>query len=294
MRSMATSVGSTAVGITVTGRVGSDLGVADAQPRHAVDTPTTAATAATAPSLMPSPRFRRPRTHACILTREFGQAMAAFGLSHRYRKPFSFHPLCTQEKLATRPEARDAPRTFVVRGRYGGGMPGEKLADPIAETVAALGPTAAGPKLAAMLSLVADLPSLTGSQCVDVLKARHRQSNHERGQLLAVVAEVTRRTDADKTVFEDCPIEFGVDEVRAALVMTRRAAGDLCGLAEDLRSRLPQVQAALAAGTIDQPRARVFSLWTDNLTDKHARTVVARLLPKAARLTTGQLIREIS
>ena len=172
-------------------------------------------------------------------------------------------------------------------------MPGETLSDSIAETVAALGDTAAGPDLAALLSLL-DLTKLTGSQCVDVLKARYRQSSHERGQLMAVVAEVVRRTEADSTASDDHPVEFGADEVRAALVLTRRAAGDLCELADDLTQRLPRVQDALATGVLDQPRARVFSLWTENLADGHARAVVARLLPRAHRLTTGQLIREIS
>jgi Domain of unknown function (DUF222) len=172
-------------------------------------------------------------------------------------------------------------------------VPGEKLSDSIAETVAALGDTPAGPEVAALLSSL-DLTKLTGSQCVDVLKARYRQSSHERGELMAVVAEVIRRTEADSTASDDCPVEFGTDEVRAALVLTRRAAGDLCELAEDLTQRLPQVRAALATGVLDQPRARVFSLWTENLADAHARAVVARLLPVAHRLTTGQLIREIS
>ena len=172
-------------------------------------------------------------------------------------------------------------------------MPGEELSDSIAETVAALGDTPAGPDLAALLALL-DLTKLTGSQCVDVLKARYRQSSHDRGELMAVVAEVIRRTEADSTASDDCPVEFGTDEVRAALVLTRRAASDLCELAEDLTQRLPRVQAALATGVLDQPRARVFSLWTGNLSDGHARAVVARLLPLAHRLTTGQLIREIS
>ncbi len=117
-------------------------------------------------------------------------------------------------------------------------MPGEKLSDSIAESVAALGDTTAGPELAALLSSL-DLTKLTGSQCVDVLKARYRQSSHERSQLMAVVAEVTRRTEPDTTAAEEGPVEFGTDEVRAALVLTRRAAGDLCELADDLTRRLP-------------------------------------------------------
>ncbi len=117
--------------------------------------------------------------------------------------------------------------------------------------MAALGDTAAGPDLAALLSLL-DLTKLTGSQCVDVLKA-DTGSSRERGQLMAVVAEVVRRTEADSTASDDHPVEFGADEVRAALVLTRRAAGDLCELAEDLTQRLPRVQDALATGVLDQP-----------------------------------------
>ncbi len=88
-------------------------------------------------------------------------------------------------------------RTSVVGRGYACLVPGETLSDPIAETVAALGDTPAGPELAAALASL-DLTTLTGSQCVDVLKARYRQSNHERAQLLTVVAEVIRRTEADR------------------------------------------------------------------------------------------------
>jgi hypothetical protein len=43
-----------------------------------------------------------------------------------------------------------------------------KVSDPIAETVAVLEHTPAGPRLSALLASL-DLSSLTGSQCVDVL-----------------------------------------------------------------------------------------------------------------------------
>jgi len=132
-------------------------------------------------------------------------------------------------------------------------VPGETRCDPIADAVAGLAHIPAGPGLAAALASV-DLKGLTGSQCVDVVKARYRQASHERGQLFAVIAEVMHRGEADSPAFAQWPGEFAADEVRAALVLTRRAAENLCVFAEDLVRRLPAVQQALAAGVIDQPR----------------------------------------
>ena len=73
---------------------------------------------------------------------------------------------------------------------------------PIAATVAALAHTPAGPALSALLAEL-ELPSLTGSQCVDVLRARYRQDSHERGQLLSTIAELMHRTDPDSAAFEE-------------------------------------------------------------------------------------------
>jgi len=102
-------------------------------------------------------------------------------------------------------------------------VPGETRCDPIADAVAGLAHIPAGPGLAAALASV-DLKGLTGSQCVDVVKARYRQASHERGQLFAVIAEVMHRDEADSPVFAQWPGEFAADEVRAALVLTRRSA----------------------------------------------------------------------
>jgi Domain of unknown function (DUF222)/HNH endonuclease len=166
------------------------------------------------------------------------------------------------------------------------------VCDPSAETVAALAHTPAGPRLSALLATL-DLPALTGSQCVDVLRARYRQDSHERGQLFATIAEVMHRTSPDDAAFEQWPGQFAADEVRAALVLTRRASDNLCLLAEDVVRRLPKVQHALAEGVLDQPRARVFSLWTAELSDEHTQAVVDSLLPTAHLLTTAQLIHQI-
>ena len=173
-------------------------------------------------------------------------------------------------------------------------MPGETPCDPIADAVSALEHTPVGPGLAAALAPL-DLTTLTGSQVVDVLKARYRQANHERAQLFAVITEAMRRTQAETVVPDHIwPVEFAADEIRAALVLTRTAAEGLCSLAEDVARRLPTVQAAFAAGIIiDQPRVRVFSLWTLGLSDHHTAAIVAALLPKAHHLTTAQLIHQI-
>ncbi len=103
-----------------------------------------------------------------------------------------------------------------------------------------------------------------------------------------------RRTQAETVVPDHIwPVEFAADEIRAALVLTRTAAEGLCSLAEDVARRLPTVQQAFGAGIIDQPRVRVFSLWTLGLADPHTEAIVAALLPKAHLLTTAQLIHQI-
>jgi hypothetical protein len=89
------------------------------------------------------------------------------------------------------------------------------------------------------------------------------------------------------------PDEFSADEVRAALVLTRRAAHAQFWLVYDLVTRLPQVHAAMDAGVLDEPRARVFSEWTIELSPEQVRALCAALLPRAPGLTTGQLIEQI-
>ena len=57
--------------------------------------------------------------------------------------------------------------------------------------VAALAAIPAGPRLCAALAAL-DLQALTGFDIPLVLKARYRQGNHERAQLLHTVLEVMR------------------------------------------------------------------------------------------------------
>ncbi len=126
-----------------------------------------------------------------------------------------------------------------------------------------------------------------------MLKARYRQNNHDRAQLFAVIAEVMHRGQAESNALEEYPGEFASDEVRAALVLTRRAADSLCDLAEGVVREMPTVYQAFADGVIDQPRVRVFRDWTCGLSDQHTAAIIDALLPRAAQLTTAQLMHEI-
>lgn len=188
-----------------------------------------------------------------------------------------------------------------ARGRRGQGIV-------VDASVAELVDLPAGPSLSAALARIA-LPSVNGHELVLVLRALNRQSNHDRGLLLQAAAEVMRRRDPEFGMSDDEPYEdigagawvhpegpadqAGAAEVRAALMLTRRAANTLCALAADLVVRLPAVLVAMISGWLDQPRARVFSSWTSELCPPHARAVVERLLPAAPTMTTSQLVEAI-
>jgi hypothetical protein len=151
-----------------------------------------------------------------------------------------------------------------------------------------------GPGLAAVLAGI-DPGRVSGYDCVELLKARYRQCNHDTAALLATMAEVgiCETAPDDEVARRSEPGEFAADEVRAALVLTRRAAAARFDLAYGLATRLPAVLAALAAGWLDEPRARVLFDWTIDLTEEQARSVCERLLPKVAGLSTGQLIERV-
>src|SRR5262249_41868067 len=78
------------------------------------------------------------------------------------------------------------------------------------------------------------------------------------------------------------------DEIATALTLTGRAADGVLDLAIALR-RLPAASAALAAGDIDLPRARVIADEVTGLTDGHAAAVDQAIARTAPGQTTGQL-----
>ncbi len=153
---------------------------------------------------------------------------------------------------------------------------------------------APGPQLAAVLAEI-ELSRLGAFDTVEVLKAQYRQLNHERARLMAAMVEVGLADIGpdDEPRRLSAPSEFSPDEVRAALVLTRRAADAQFWTAHDLLARLPEVHTAMTAGDCDEPRARILSEWTTDLSAEQARAVCARLLPRVGELTTGQLIDQI-
>jgi hypothetical protein len=151
-----------------------------------------------------------------------------------------------------------------------------------------------GPGLAAVLTEI-DPRRLSGLDCVELLRARHRQASHDQAQLMRAMVEVALCDIGpdDRLPRMARPDEFSADEIRGALAWTRRAADGQLTLAWDVIHRLPRVFAALDAGAIDVPKTRAFSDWTQGLTDGQAHEICDRLLPEAPRLTTGQLTERI-
>src|SRR5216683_136432 len=139
------------------------------------------------------------------------------------------------------------------------------------------------------------LEALSDDELIGVLCAQRRLTSWAASGELATVAELARRRPADRTpapapgAFPARLSEFVSDEIAAALTLTGRAAEDELGLALDLAWRLPATAAALEAGELDLPRAKVIADGTGGLDDAHAAAVEAQVLPDAPSMTTGQL-----
>lgn len=161
----------------------------------------------------------------------------------------------------------------------------------VPENLAEMAP---GPELSAVLAGI-DLSRLVGYDCVRVVQARYRQLSHERAGLMAAMVESGRCVGGpgDELARSAEPDEYAADEIRAALVLTRRAAENQFWLAYDVVTTLPALHAAMAAGRLDEPRARIFAEWTRELSVEQARALCDALLPRATELTTGELIDEI-
>jgi Domain of unknown function (DUF222) len=182
------------------------------------------------------------------------------------------------------PAAEIGPTGFWPRDRSGGGC---GFAD--GGELDVLGP---GVPLAGFADDAhARLAVLTDDELVGVLRAWRRQASWAQARELAAVAELARRRPADGTppaaasgAFPAKLSEFTADEVAMALTLTGRAAG-----AElDLAAR-PATAAALEAGQIDLPKARIITGLLGPLSPAHAAAAEARVLPRAAGMTTGQL-----
>lgn len=144
-----------------------------------------------------------------------------------------------------------------------------------------------GLTLASELSAI-DSSDLSAHDRITVLKAHQRLAAHHQAlayQQMAAIASHFVATDHDYELAYDS----AVVEIAAALRLTRRAAEFELDTAIDLFDRLPQVGEALRAGRIDLRRARTFRYGTCHLEDDTARSIVAGVMARAERMTTGQL-----
>ncbi len=152
-----------------------------------------------------------------------------------------------------------------------------------------------GPHLAAILSAI-DRTRLNGHDMVRLMQSHKRLAAHYEAASLADMVEIAHCPpgDADSPAERSSEEEeFALDEIRAALRLTRRAAETALGFAMELRLRLPQVEKLLKTGLIDVARARTIVYGTSHLSDQTARDVADRIVDRAHGLTTGQLAARI-
>jgi hypothetical protein len=153
----------------------------------------------------------------------------------------------------------------------------------------------AGPGLAALLA--SDPPGQASDWDLPGLAAGYRKlAAWAQARELAAAAEIAARRAAANprigTTEQGRPAALPPEaaaEIALELAMTQPGASAWTALGCQLRWDLPTTGAALAAGTIDLPRARIIADATAVLTTKHAAAVEARVLPHAAGQTTSQL-----
>src|SRR5215510_2418840 len=147
-----------------------------------------------------------------------------------------------------------------------------------------------GPALAGFAAdaWAAGLGQLSDDELIGVLRASRRLASWAAAMELACVADLWRRRTAEEDAGDEGTAGHAGDEIAAALTLTGRAADGLLDLAIALQ-RLPAASAALAAGAIDLPRARVIADEVIGLTDEHAAAVDQVIASTAPGQTTGQL-----
>ena len=160
--------------------------------------------------------------------------------------------------------------------------------DPVPGGVAGLEGLAPGSVLVEALEGI-DPTGLEGAESIAYLRGCARVRNRAAARFLTAVHEAGRAEDGT-TTRRALVDEFSGDEVSTALGWSRAMAGRCLEFADDLHRRLVEVQAALASGELDEPKARVFSEWTRDLADDHAHHVCRVLLPEAPGLPVGALI----
>jgi hypothetical protein len=189
------------------------------------------------------------------------------------------------EPESPEPESR-APVEVWKAGRWdrsrgdGGGFAAGGMADHLPP----------GPVLAGLANDTwqAGLGRLSDDELIGVLRAARRLASWAAAMELAATADLWARRTAEEDAGDTGVAEHADDEVAAALTLTRHAAEQALNLAVALR-RLPATQAALRAGDIDLPRAKVIAEELTGLDDRHAAAVEAAIIGAAPGQTTGQL-----
>jgi hypothetical protein len=133
------------------------------------------------------------------------------------------------------------------------------------------------------------LDRLSDDELVGIGLAARRNESWQAAIRLAVVSELSarRQRDARETGDSRAAEHFG-KEIAVAFTLTNRAADAEFDCAAGLE-RLPEVAALLAAGMLDQARAKIICDETACVDPDLARAAAARVLPGAGGLTTGQL-----
>jgi Domain of unknown function (DUF222) len=168
-----------------------------------------------------------------------------------------------------------------------------------------------GPELARMLAAV-DLSRCTSVELFKVTQLRARQVSHENARLLETLLETAyadladSRSPAQSDAGADPESdgaglpprvrelnEFSGDQLAFALVWSGPAMQAQVSLARDLIERLPVVFGALRTGSIDLPRAKVFSEALSLLSDDKALSIAERLIGKAEQWTPANLRRRL-
>jgi Domain of unknown function (DUF222) len=145
-----------------------------------------------------------------------------------------------------------------------------------------------------------DVHSLLDHELVEAMMAARKLASRVQAVELAAVAELAGRRFAEDAGRDDgrggravievlSPRDYVRDEVAEALTLTSTSADELIRFATELTERLPGTFAALAAGEIDQAKARALWRGTDQIDAGLARTIETLVLTKAPAQTTGEI-----
>jgi hypothetical protein len=138
-----------------------------------------------------------------------------------------------------------------------------------------------------------ELGATPDAALLEMLSAHWRQLAVQQARVWAVMAEVANRPPlmplpGQRQWTPDQVFESAVDEIRAELRLTRRAARIELEHAVEVAA-VPRVAAALAAGQLDRRRAVVLAEGCCDLTPEQVSTLLDEVLPSAADVTATTL-----